>query len=92
MQMRSFILRLRRDTRGASAIEYGIFAAFAAVVLLSGLGSVGGSLNGRFDKIGQAMAATPSTPPKREYAMERTADGRLIRVEDKQDHFLENHQ
>lgn len=80
------ILRALRDDRGATSIEYGVFAAFAAVVALSGLSAVGGKINGVFATAGQAMAA--STPADNATVAEATR----VAVGDTRDQFLENHQ
>lgn len=84
--MRRILRALRADHGGATSIEYGVFAAFAAVVLLSGLSAVGGKLNGAFATAGQAMAAT--TPSEAGNATEATR----VEVGDTQDRFLESHQ
>ena len=55
--MKNFI----RDTRGATAIEYGMIAALIAVVILGALGSVGNTVSSMlYGKI--ATAVTANTP------------------------------
>ncbi len=55
--MKNFI----RDTRGATAIEYGMIAALIAVVILGALGSVGNTVSSTlYGKI--ATAVTANTP------------------------------
>lgn len=54
--MRIF-LKLVRDERGATAIEYGLIAALIAVVLVGALQAVGTSLGGAFDKISSEVDA-----------------------------------
>ena len=55
--MKNFI----RDTRGATAIEYGMIAALIAVVILGALGSVGNTVSSTLcGKI--ATAVTANTP------------------------------
>lgn len=80
------MLRMLRDRRGATTIEYGVFLVFGAIVLLSGLSSIGGSLNGVFDKAGQAMAA--GAPPK----ASGIAEVESVQVKDAEYGILKNHQ
>jgi Flp pilus assembly pilin Flp len=44
--------RLWRDTRGATAVEYGILTGGVAVTILAGVFVVGGSIGGLFGKVG----------------------------------------
>jgi pilus assembly protein Flp/PilA len=43
--------RLRRDDRGATAIEYGLIVALIGVAIMSALGSLGGGVGGMWTKI-----------------------------------------
>ncbi|MDP3746446.1 MAG: Flp family type IVb pilin [Phenylobacterium sp.] len=43
--MSKFVTRFLKDESGATAIEYGLIAALIAVVLVSAMGLVSGSLN-----------------------------------------------
>lgn len=80
------ILRAMRDDSGATSIEYAVFAAFAAVVALSGLSAIGGKINGAFATAGQAMAATaPSDNAS-------VAESTRVEVGDTSEQFLENNQ
>lgn len=46
--MMQFLRSFLTDTRGATAIEYGLVAALVAVGLLAGLTALGGSLENTF--------------------------------------------
>ena len=56
--MSKFVTRFLKDESGATAIEYGLIAALIAVVLVGALTAVGTSLDGAFQKISDAVAAT----------------------------------
>ena len=45
------MLRLRRDDRGATAIEYGLLASLIAVAAISGMTALGGGSGGMWGKI-----------------------------------------
>lgn len=51
--------RFAQDTRGATAVEYGMLAALLAVAIIGGMNSLGASNNGSWgktaDKVGKAM-------------------------------------
>jgi pilus assembly protein Flp/PilA len=49
--MTNLISRFIRDESGATAIEYGLIAALIAVVIITGLTSVGTNLNAKFSSI-----------------------------------------
>lgn len=53
--MRSFFSniasRLRRDQRGATAVEYGIMVSLIAVVIIVAVGLLGGQLNKTFTDV-----------------------------------------
>jgi pilus assembly protein Flp/PilA len=53
--MRSFFsnlaTRLRRDQRGATAVEYGIMVSLIAVVIIVAVGLLGGQLNKTFNDV-----------------------------------------
>ena len=44
-------LRLRRDEKGATAVEYGIMVALIAVVIIVAVTLLGNNMYGTFDKI-----------------------------------------
>jgi pilus assembly protein Flp/PilA len=43
------------DTRGATAIEYGLMAALIAVGLIAGLSALGGSLDNTFQTLSESL-------------------------------------
>ena len=53
--MRSFFsnlaTRLRRDQRGATAVEYGIMVSLIAVVIIIAVTALGGTLNDTFKSV-----------------------------------------
>ena len=57
--MHRFIDRFRRDTRGATTIEYGLIVALFVVVILSALSALGGTsggiINGAMNTLRTAM-------------------------------------
>jgi pilus assembly protein Flp/PilA len=71
--MRSFLsafaTRLRRDQRGATAVEYGIMVALIAVVIIAAVTLLGGTLNDMFTQVQCPLAggtaatcAAPAAP------------------------------
>jgi pilus assembly protein Flp/PilA len=53
--MTNLISRFVRDESGATAIEYGLIAALIAVVVITGLTSVGTGLNTKFGSIATSL-------------------------------------
>ena len=53
--MTNLISRFIRDESGATAIEYGLIAALIAVVIITGLTSVGTNLNAKFSSIATSI-------------------------------------
>jgi pilus assembly protein Flp/PilA len=47
--------RLRRDDRGATAIEYGLIVALIGVAIMASLGSLGGGVGGMWTKLNNAV-------------------------------------
>jgi pilus assembly protein Flp/PilA len=45
------LIRLLKDRRGATAIEYGLIAALIAVAAIGAMSSLGGKLNSTFNKV-----------------------------------------
>ena len=43
--------RLRRDKRGATAIEYGLIAALIAIAMMGGLRALGGGSGGMWSEL-----------------------------------------
>ena len=54
-KMKKFLNKIRKDEKGATAIEYGLIAALIAVVLISSLGLLGNNMSSRFNQIGNAV-------------------------------------
>ncbi len=53
--MTNLFSRFVRDENGATAIEYGLIAALIAVVVITGLTTVGTSLNTKFTSIATSL-------------------------------------
>jgi pilus assembly protein Flp/PilA len=49
--VRTNFRRLRRDKRGATAIEYGLIVALIGVAIMSALSSLGGGVGGMWTRI-----------------------------------------
>ena len=56
--------RVRRDEKGATAVEYGIMVALIAVVIIVAVSFLGGSLTATFDKIGCEVSGKTYTAAK----------------------------
>ena len=54
-----FIRKIIRDTKGATAIEYGLIAALIAVAAITAMQGLGTSLNSTFTNVSTAMGANP---------------------------------
>jgi len=50
-----FLKKLRRDERGATAIEYGLLAAMIAIAMLAAISRLGFTLTGVFERIASAL-------------------------------------
>ena len=50
-----FLTKLRRDRRGATAIEYGLIAALIAVAAITALGTIGDQLDTTFTDVGDEL-------------------------------------
>jgi pilus assembly protein Flp/PilA len=48
--------KLRADTRGATAIEYGLICALIVIAMMSGLSTLGGGSMGMWGKIQSNVA------------------------------------
>lgn len=55
--MKNLFAKMRRNEKGATAIEYGLIAALIAVVLITALGTLGNNMKGRFNSIGSAVGS-----------------------------------
>lgn len=53
-----FIKKFARDTKAATAIEYGLIAALIAVAAITALGNVGDSVSSTFEKVATDMNAS----------------------------------
>ena len=52
-------IRLQRDSRGASLVEYALILALVVVVCVVSVTLFGGALNNSFSKDASSVAATP---------------------------------
>jgi len=52
-----FLAKLRRDEKGATAIEYGLIAALIAVAAIAAMQGMGSQLSSTFNKTSSAMSA-----------------------------------
>jgi pilus assembly protein Flp/PilA len=50
-----YIRKLIRDSKGATAIEYGLIAALIAVAAIAAMQGVGSSLNSTFTNVSSSM-------------------------------------
>jgi pilus assembly protein Flp/PilA len=53
--MSGFLQRFRADCSGSTAIEYGLLAAFIAVVLVTALGTIGTKLSATFTTVASSL-------------------------------------
>jgi pilus assembly protein Flp/PilA len=53
--MSNFVTRFLKDESGATAIEYGLIAALVAVVLVTALTAMGGSLTATFNNVSDKL-------------------------------------
>ena len=53
LAIRTTMRRLRRDKRGATAIEYGLIVALIAVAMMGGLATLGGGAGGMWTNLSQ---------------------------------------
>jgi pilus assembly protein Flp/PilA len=58
--MSKFVTRFLKDESGATAIEYGLIAALIAAVLVGVLGTLGTTLNTKFQLIQDKISAPAS--------------------------------
>ena len=54
-RLRSTAVALVKDSAGATAIEYGLLAAFIAIVIVSGVSSIAPKLNTTFTTISSKL-------------------------------------
>ncbi len=55
LAIRTITHRLRKDRRGATAIEYGLIAALIAIAMISGLKALGGGSGGMWGDLGNTV-------------------------------------
>ncbi|MEO9189385.1 MAG: Flp family type IVb pilin [Acetobacteraceae bacterium] len=55
VQLQELAVRYRRDSRGVTAMEYGLIAALIAVVIIGALTTIGTSLSTKFGAIATAL-------------------------------------
>lgn len=53
--IRKTLRMLGRDSRGATAIEYGLIAALIVIAMMGGLSTLGGGANGMWGKLGNEV-------------------------------------
>ncbi len=51
----NFFRKLRRDEKGATAIEYGLIAALIAIAAITAMTTVGNQLKTTFTKVGSGL-------------------------------------
>jgi pilus assembly protein Flp/PilA len=60
--MTKFISQFINDESGATAIEYGLIAALIAVVIISAVTALGGTIKANFTKVTEEMQKNGVTP------------------------------
>jgi pilus assembly protein Flp/PilA len=55
--------RLKREEKGATAVEYGLMVGLIAVVIIAAVALLGTKLDGLFDTIGEKLGGTATTAP-----------------------------
>jgi len=58
--MKKFV-KMIKDTKGATAIEYGLIAALIAVAAISAMSGLGSQLSTTFTNVSDSMAGTNAT-------------------------------
>lgn len=53
--MLTILKNLRNDKRGVTAIEYGLIAAFIAVLIIAGVKSIGTNLSTAFGNVNSSL-------------------------------------
>jgi len=57
LAIRKTLRMLGRDSRGATAIEYGLIAALIVIAMMGGLRTLGGGANGMWGKLGNEVGS-----------------------------------
>ena len=52
--------RLKKETKGATAVEYGLMVGLIAVVIIGAVTALGGELKGMFNDIVKGLGGTPA--------------------------------
>ena len=60
--IRTNLRNLRANTRGATAIEYGLICGLIVCAMMVGLQSLGGGVNGAWGKLDTKIAAVSPAP------------------------------
>ena len=55
--------RLKKETKGATAVEYGLMVGLIAVVIIVAVTALGGKLNGLFESISTKLPGGTTTTP-----------------------------
>ena len=58
-----FIRKMIKDTKGATAIEYGLIAALIAVAAITAMQGLGDSLDETFTEVSDTMDGTAAAAP-----------------------------
>lgn len=56
----SLLQRFAKDEDGATAIEYGLFAALIAAVIVTAVSTLGTQVNGGFETVVEALLDVPA--------------------------------
>ena len=59
--MTKLLARFKKNESGATAIEYGLLAALIGVAIIVGAGSLGKTLNAKFDAIATTVGGKSDT-------------------------------
>ena len=64
LQFLNTLIKLKRDEKGVTALEYGLIAALIAVVVITAVSNLGTGINTAFTSVGTAVnkANTNATP------------------------------
>ena len=54
------ILKMLKNEKGATAIEYGLIAALIALAIITGAGALGNAINAKFTSIGTTLNSSGS--------------------------------
>ncbi|MBU2889879.1 Flp family type IVb pilin [Celeribacter halophilus] len=61
MKFLKLMNRFNREEDGATAIEYGLFAALIAAVIVTAVAGIGEKVNAGFEAVEEALPAVPTT-------------------------------